>query len=199
MLGSMQALAEQGGPEADTGRAEVAFDLGLLSAKRQALARSPKAVAALAAARLRSPADLAAYLDGLTKAGYERSCAVFMALLRAERLPPGKRAALKAPLGAAIAPVAPGKDAAAESKESGRVLRSGADLSSGAQTCEAARRFRQPIASAMANAAAMVGEEAAAGSEASGVVSTGPPSSTGRCGRGSSTPCPRKTFASRRS
>ena len=112
MLGSLQALAEQTGNEADTGRAEAAFDLGLLSAKRDALARSPKAVAALAAAPLRSPADFSAYLDGLTKAGYERPCAVFMAILRAELLPPSKRAALKGPLRAAIASVAPAKEAA---------------------------------------------------------------------------------------
>ena len=159
MLGSMQALAEQGGAEADTGRAEVAFDLGLLSAKRQALARSPKAVAALAAAPLRSAADLAAYLDGLTKAGYDRPCAVFMAIVRAERLPPGKRAALKGPLGTALASVAPAKEAAAESKEAGRVLRGGADISSGAQTCEELDGFYDQIAAAMANAAAMVGGE----------------------------------------
>jgi hypothetical protein len=170
MLGSMQALAEQTGGEANTDRADVVFDLGLLSAKRQALARSPKAVAALAAAPLWSPADLTAYLDGLTKAGYDRPCAVFMAIVRAERLPPGKHAALKAPLGAAIASVAPAKEAAAESKEAGRVLRGGADISSGAQTCDELDSFYEQISSAMANAAALVGGEAPSGTEASGVV-----------------------------
>jgi hypothetical protein len=160
MLGSLQALAEQGGTAVDNDRAESAFDLGLVSAKRAALGRSPKAVAALAAAPLRSPVELTAYLDGLAKAGYDRPCAAFMAIVRAERLPSGQRAALHGALRSLIASLAPPGDAAADDdKTVHRVAESGVNISSGAQSCEELDGFYAQMSAAMAKASLSLDRE----------------------------------------
>jgi hypothetical protein len=94
----------------------AAYYFVLLSAKLTMVKRSPKEAERLAHAPLVSPSDLNAYLEAMTKSGYERDCAVFMAILRWERLSPQERAVLKKPLREAVDSLAPPPTVASKAK-----------------------------------------------------------------------------------
>jgi hypothetical protein len=118
-----------------------AYYFVLLSAKLAIVKRSPKEAEILAHLPLVSLSDLTTYLAAMTKSGYERDCAVFMAILRWEGLSPQQRSVLKKPLREAVDSLAPPAGAAAQSKPGHAeevklddVLRADRALSA-AQTC----------------------------------------------------------------
>ena len=100
-----------------------------------------------------------AYLDAMQKAGYARDCAVFMAILRAERFPAKQRAALKAPLGAAIAALAPTNGAKSSFKVAGLKTVPLDALASGAQSCEELENLYNQSAAAAAKIQALVADD----------------------------------------
>jgi tetratricopeptide (TPR) repeat protein len=157
MLGNLTVLNGNSDsiPDRQMSQAAAAFDLGLLSTELSALARSPKEMQALAEMPLRSPPELNTYLDAMQKAGYQRDCAVFNAILRAERFPAKQRAAVKAPLGAAIAALAPTNGAKDTFKIAGRKAPLDS-IASGAQSCEELESLYNESAAAAAKIQALI-------------------------------------------
>jgi hypothetical protein len=141
---------------------DAAFNLGLLSTELSALLRSPKDMQALGKLPLRSSPELNAYLDAMEKAGYPRDCAVFTAILRVERLPAKQRAAIKGPLGAAIAALAPPNGAKNSFKVAGLKTVPLDAIASGAQSCEELENLYNQSAAAAAKIAALVADDAEA-------------------------------------
>jgi hypothetical protein len=168
LLGFLTTLPGQPGPEpAEAALADQAFDLGLFSAKLVSLASSGASAQALSRVPLRSPADLSGYLDAAAKAGYARDCAVFMAILRVERLPPARRGAVKGPLKAAIAALAPKNGTKDEFKLGGRDTIPLDAVASGAQSCEELEALYAQTSAAAAKVGAAL---AAVGGDSGGTV-----------------------------
>ena len=117
-------------------RIEDAFNWGLLAVRLGLYTNSPMPADPAAAMPLRSGADLTAFLNAMTAAGKTPECALFTAILRAEQLPRARRASLKGPLIAALAPLAPKNGETVAFKAGGRKLISMPSLASGAQSCQ---------------------------------------------------------------
>jgi len=161
LIGNLSVLNGGPGsiPESQGKQAHEAFELGLLSSKLSALLRSPKDAQAIAEMPLRSAPELNAYLDAMQKSGYTRDCAVFSAVVRVERFPAKQRAAVKGPLGAAIAGLAPTNGAKDSFKIQGREAPLDS-LASGAQTCEELENIYYESSAAVAKIQALVAEGA---------------------------------------
>jgi tetratricopeptide (TPR) repeat protein len=131
-----------GPPHFDDDADGDAYYFALLSAKLAMVRRSPKEEERLAHLPLASPLDLAAYLEGMTKSGYERDCAVFMAILRSEGLPPQQRAVLKKPLREAVDSLTPPAGVPAQAN-SGHVEEALDDVFRADKTVSAARSCQE--------------------------------------------------------
>jgi hypothetical protein len=151
---------------------ENAFNWGVLSAKLALFTHSPLPQPPpdpLAAMPLRSGADLTAYLNASTAAGKTPACALFTAILRAEQLPRPQRTALKAPLMAALAPLAPKNGEKVEFKAGGRKSISMPAVASGSQSCQELDDMFAELsrgAAKMAEAMAAIGDDGSSGENA---------------------------------
>jgi hypothetical protein len=148
---------------------EDAFNWGVLSAKLALFTHAPLPLDPVAAMPLRSGADLTAYLNALTASGKTPTCALFTAILRAEQLPRPQRAALKGPLMAALAPLAPKNGEKVEFKVGGRKTMSMPAVASGAQSCQALDDMFAELsrgAARIAEAMAAVGDDGSSGENA---------------------------------
>src|SRR5262249_23414254 len=119
----------------DGDQIQQAFDWGLLSAKLAQFNHSAASADVAATTPLRSGADLTAYLKAMTDGGKSPECGVVDGIVGGEGLPKAERAALKGPLTAALAPLAPKSGEKVEFKINGQKTISMPSVASGAQSC----------------------------------------------------------------